>query len=336
MVSTEILSKLNELAQLASDTSYLYRGESKINEFVSSRLFRDHQDYWQEGWDIERIQQEEIREAKRFTHETDDFAILTEIQHYGGSTNLIDFTTDYLIALFFACDGNNTEDGRIIFLKKNSNSIPFQLNKPNYPVNRVIAQKSIFVRPPKGYIEAGDYETLSIPHQIKKELLEHLQKAHGISTEIIYNDLHGFIRDRTIHRVAVKKFYEGLSQQSDGEHQAAIDLYSESIASRPYVSEPYNNRAVAYQNLGDFESAVNDYDYAIEASPTNFTAFYNRGTMFMAISFWGKAKIDLLAAEKLGFDVADAFHEEYADIEDFELKYNVKVPPDILEILKTS
>ena len=39
-------------------------------------------------------------------NESVDFEILTELQHYGGKTNLIDFTTDYLIALFFACDGS--------------------------------------------------------------------------------------------------------------------------------------------------------------------------------------------------------------------------------------
>ena len=45
---------------------------------------------------------------------TIDFEILTEIQHYGGKTNLIDFTTDYFIALFFACDGHHDKEGRVI------------------------------------------------------------------------------------------------------------------------------------------------------------------------------------------------------------------------------
>ena len=49
--------------------------------------------------------------------ETTDFEILTEIQHYGGKTNLIDFTTDYFIALFFACDGHHDKKGRIILQK---------------------------------------------------------------------------------------------------------------------------------------------------------------------------------------------------------------------------
>ena len=51
------------------------------------------------------------------TAETTDFEILTEIQHYGGKTNLIDFTIDYLVALFFACDGHHDKDGRVILQK---------------------------------------------------------------------------------------------------------------------------------------------------------------------------------------------------------------------------
>ena len=49
--------------------------------------------------------------AEESAEETKDFEILTEIQHYGGKTNLIDFTMDYFIALFFACDGRYDEDG---------------------------------------------------------------------------------------------------------------------------------------------------------------------------------------------------------------------------------
>ena len=51
------------------------------------------------------------------TEYTIDFEILTEIQHYEGKTNLIDFSTDYFIALFFACDGSPDEDGRVILQK---------------------------------------------------------------------------------------------------------------------------------------------------------------------------------------------------------------------------
>ena len=62
---------------------------------------------------------------------TIDFEILTEIQHYGGQTNLIDFTTDYFIALFFACDGHHDEDGRVILQK--TEEIQNMMEHPSKP-----------------------------------------------------------------------------------------------------------------------------------------------------------------------------------------------------------
>ena len=46
----------------------------------------------------------------------ENLEILTKIQHYGGSTNLIDFTKDYFVALFFACDSSPNKPGRLISL----------------------------------------------------------------------------------------------------------------------------------------------------------------------------------------------------------------------------
>ena len=48
-----------------------------------------------------------------------DLSIFTQLQHYESQTNLIDFTTDFHIALFFACDGQPGENGRVILQKRN-------------------------------------------------------------------------------------------------------------------------------------------------------------------------------------------------------------------------
>ena len=42
---------------------------------------------------------------------------MTDLRHYNGRVNLIDFTRDLYIALFFACDGASERDGQLIFLK---------------------------------------------------------------------------------------------------------------------------------------------------------------------------------------------------------------------------
>ena len=38
-------------------------------------------------------------------------------------------------------------------------------------------------------------------------MLEYLRNTHGISTETLYNDIHGYIRDRGNHESAYSEFY---------------------------------------------------------------------------------------------------------------------------------
>ena len=66
---------------------------------------------------MKEFQEKLLNEAKEYVLEKniDDFELLTEIQHFGGATRLIDFTEDYLIALFFACDKSPEKHGRVIF-----------------------------------------------------------------------------------------------------------------------------------------------------------------------------------------------------------------------------
>ena len=149
--------------------------------------------------------------AKDYTHEEDNFEILTELQHYGGHTNLIDFTTDNHIALFFACDSSHDKDGRILLLEK-TEEVKDQIKSPRNPQNRIIAQKSVFVQPPKGFLEPGQYDVINIPKLLKEPILDHLQRHHGISTQTVYNDLHGFIRNQSTHQETYMEAYKGETQ----------------------------------------------------------------------------------------------------------------------------
>ena len=210
-----ILEIIGRIAETTSDGDYIYRGEPQHYAKVSSSLWREcRKEIGMEEFDIEAIQERMLEAAKDYTHETDPFEILTELQHYGGHTNLIDFTTDNHIALFFACDGSPDTDGRIILLErteeKNRN---YQIEKPRNPQNRIIAQKSIFVQPSRGFIEPEHFVVIDIPELLKEPMLNHLQKQHDISTKTVYNDLHGFIRNQSIHQRAYIEVYKSETAQ---------------------------------------------------------------------------------------------------------------------------
>ena len=217
----KIREKISEIEEKSASGDYIYRGEPKCHKKVSSTFYRQYEDDIEaKHFDIEVAQEQMLEGAKDYIHEKDKIEILTQLQHYGGKTNLIDFTTDYLIALFFACDGSPDEDGRVILLQKTEEiEKEYQIEEPRNPINRVIAQKSIFVRPPKGFIEPEQYKVTNIPKCLKEPMLNHLQKYHGISPETIYNDLHGFIKNQDIHQTAYIEFYMGLTNQQKGDSE---------------------------------------------------------------------------------------------------------------------
>ena len=205
---SEVFQKLQEIAAASADGDFIYRGEPKHYEKVSSSLWREcRKEFKSDEFDIEIIQKKMLEVSKNYTHEKDEFEILTELQHFGGYTNLIDFTTDNHIALFFACNGHGGESGRIVLLET-TEKIKDYIEPPRNPQNRIIAQKSIFVRPPKGFIEPEQFAEVNIPESLKEPMLDHLQKQHGISAQTIYNDLHGFIRDQDTHLKECIEVYE--------------------------------------------------------------------------------------------------------------------------------
>lgn len=105
----QALDKIATIANKAAGGDYIFRGENQDrNERIKSSLYREY-----EGTNIldqlgiATIQEVEVGIARK--HDNDgspDQSLLHMLQHHRGKTNLIDFTEDYLIALFFACDGN--------------------------------------------------------------------------------------------------------------------------------------------------------------------------------------------------------------------------------------
>ena len=119
---SRIREKIQEIEDKALDGNYIFRGEPKCYTEVSSGLWRGYRQILHDDLDIELIQREMVINHARqhlsgsisnndFGSGHSDLQILIQLQHYGGKTNLIDFTTDARVALFFACDGFHDEVG---------------------------------------------------------------------------------------------------------------------------------------------------------------------------------------------------------------------------------
>ena len=279
---------INEIAEKSSDGIYIYRGEPKGYEMVSSSLWRllnKDQGINVIKPDIKGVRKMFLEDARRYARDTDDdFELEAQLQHNGAKTSLIDFTTDFSVALFFACYGEPAEDGRVILLKQDETTRDW-IKIPKTPENRVIAQKSIFVQPPEGFIERCKYgEPVKIRKDLKPSMLDYLREHHGISPESIYNDLHGYIKHQKRHYDAYNNLREGVYRQVQGQftgskdkYDEAIKYYNQAIDLDPASAWAYYERGVAYSSKEDFEKAVEDLTRAIELDPDFILSYTERG-----------------------------------------------------------
>ena len=361
----DVLNIITDLARKAAEGGYIFRGERDSRHTrISSRLYRAYAEIGVLDFDVEYLQQEILDAARSYIDEENDEVILTQLQHFGGITNLIDFTTDYLVALFFACDGAPKEDGRVVLLERTEERRSY-IWPPSRLAPRIIAQKSIFVQPPQGFVELD--AVVAVPQSLKQPLLNYLDSCHGISARTIYGDLHGFITRQNIHQNSLREFYAGLACEESGEYAAAINHYSAAIETNPHYADAYINRGIvhdimdnsdqsiadftmaielepgnsdAYNNLGiaqlsrgDEEKAIQNFDRAIEVDEEFAEPYYNRGVVRLFQGQWADAKVDLTTAQELGMDIVAAFRNGYESVADFEEVNELSLPPDLAEML---
>ena len=322
----KILEIISKIGKKSENGDYIYRGEPECYPKVSSTLYRKLEESKIEHPEriVEKVQETELAEAKEYISETDQFELLTQLQHFGGKTNLIDFTTYYYIALFFACNGYPDEKGRIILQDRNR-AIKDWIKEPRKSDigSRPDVQKSIFVRPPKGFIEPHEDDIVKIPKDLKRPLLQYLEKEFRISPEKIYHDIHGFIRSQDLRWSANMAYNLGVifqnrrdeadnPQERDQYNQKAIEHLTNAIRFNLDYTESYKNRGVAYDLKGDYNSAIEDYSARIKQNPNDAEAYNNRGNTYGNKGDYPHAIEDYTQAIQLKPRFAEAYNNRGA------------------------
>ena len=260
-----------EIEEESSKGNYIYRGEAgtHINDSVTSTLYRDYYKKYEkeikEGiLDISTVHEHILEDAGLYTTFTDYVDIIAELRHYGGRINLIDFTADYRIALFFACHSKEEEkdkDGRIILF--NTDKRETRIIEPKRNQNqRVISQRSVFVVPKDGYIPSEEIQAHTINAHLKENILKYLEKHHRITTETIYNDIYGYIQRQKGHQEAYMEFYRGVACQKKQELKEALAHYSNAIQLKPNYIDAYVRRARIYNIRHKADEAEEDNNQA--------------------------------------------------------------------------
>ena len=236
-----------------------------------------------------------------------DLELLAELQHFGAATCLIDFTTNSLIALWFACHKEAGKTSKVVAMATDD---PERFSSLNYedskkPVkeflnsgklwkwepsglnNRIVAQQSVFVFG-EGRIAGDSYEEVTIAATHKNEIIRTLGKAFGISERKLYNDLAGFAdnnaHDQPYDKLTAEDFlYQGRDLHQRRELDRALANFDRAIKLQPKYSEAYYSRGNAKSALGSYECAIDDYNKAIEYYKTSILfrgyedAYINRG-----------------------------------------------------------
>ena len=225
-----LISRAHELG-----TRGIYRGEPECFPQISSGLYRQLHKIDDPRFDIGSAQQRRIQLARQYEPDLNDHDILTRLQHLGGKTNLIDFTRDLNIALFFGSYSSPDEDGRVILMEEPpvlrqdyEVFAPLKLVPRGNPASMTDVQQSVWVEPRNGYIDEGlaGITTIEIPSALKPEVLLHMQVVYGIEASTVYNDLSGLIRDQDQLRDHEAEWYAGIRAYEAGQYESALCFFA--------------------------------------------------------------------------------------------------------------
>ena len=273
-----LISRAHELG-----TRGIYRGEPECFPRISSGLYRQLYEIDDQDFDIGSAQQRRIKLARQYAPHLSDDDILTRLQHLGGKTNLIDFTRDLNIALFFGSYHSPDRDGRVILMeeplvRRDEREVfaSYKLMPRGDPASMTDVQKSVWIEPRNGYVdeEGEGVTTIEIPSALKPEILSHLRVAYGIEASTVYNDLSGFIRDQDRLRDQQAEWHAGVRACEAGQYECALGFFAhyEQLVEAPRVDLPYF-RGISYWYADRREEALAAMARFRSRSPRDARAF---------------------------------------------------------------
>lgn len=104
---------------------------------------------------------------------------------------------------------------------------------------------------------------------------------------------------QTTSETAENHHVQGNLYYFEGNLTAAIDSYTKAITQAP-APKIYHNRARAYNDLKQFQKAIDDYSKAIELDPKDYNSLYFRGMiLYLNFAEYKKAIDDISKAIEL-------------------------------------
>ncbi len=104
---------------------------------------------------------------------------------------------------------------------------------------------------------------------------------------------------------ARESYLEGMEAEKDGQHEDAIEAFTEALRYHPSYADAYYARAWSWLQIRKtgkteiptrklVDQAISDYSSAISANPTFSDAYFSRAMIFLSRARYRKAVADLL------------------------------------------
>ena len=133
----------------------------------------------------------DLRDRKELLRSSTARRLLYRLRHRGFPTNIVDFTGNLTVALYFACqEGHDDEDGRVLICARQ----PGHLLQPDISDLRVVVQNSRFYWFTQGVLSVEGKEwarVFPIPRQHKPKLRVYLRNVHNMVHATLFPDLEG-------------------------------------------------------------------------------------------------------------------------------------------------
>ena len=242
--------------------------------------------------------------------------VMAQMQHYGAATGLIDFTESPLVALWFACQDELNEEGRVIAVcldgEKRIKEIKhredaktalenFFLNNPSEELqiwrqgdddSRMVTQQSLFIF---GHPEIGEdlIKEFRVSKEDKKICMKILEMM-GITENFIFPDFYGF---------SVANAFD-----KDYDIRLADEYYTKNVDAKPKDASHHFQKGVFYATREDYKEAIKNFNKAIEIDPRYAIAYNKRGRAWHALNRPDKAILNYNQAIEIDPQFAMAYY----------------------------
>lgn len=302
----EVLRIVEYLAQKTEEGTFVYRGISRRFDKVSSRIYRKYEkeNVLSSSYTIVDIEKDILERLKisLYKQSTSNIEILSDLQHFGGHTSLIDFTKNMFVALFFACNADFNRIGEIVFLDcmnlkaprdvygdDQSNKDDLLVFQPTTLNNRILFQSSVFIHSSIGYISKKQIGSNRIPIKTKDKIsiLEFLSQYHDINHQSIFHDLHGYIQYSNLFHDYQVLLYRAKSL-IDASPQEALTCIGSLIRNYPNRLDALIVRSDCYFKLNEYKKAIEDIEDVIKKD-ANPMYFFKKAFMHIKLCEFSKA-----------------------------------------------